>query len=412
MRNHAVKTFSIAQTAEMWYLAFPMKPTIVRNGIVIVFCDPMYQALREKISGVYSAATKYGWQILPVSDSPTKESIVRQIGIWNPIGIIIDPIHSAEKIPAIPKCRTPIILMGRDNYRDRQIFDCSCQDTSLSVTAAINELNSTRTYASYAFIGHSSNAYWSRDRGTRFREGVKNLGCFHEYTGPSIETIEGVSALVDWMKRLPKPCGLFLATDHLATSVFHALRMAHIHIPHEIAVISVDNVTHICQNVTPNLTSVMVNFSKAGENAIELLKRRIENPKSPVKTLTYGIIGVVKRASTSRPYTDKRLVNAVEFIANNSCSRISSKDVTDCMGCSRRMAEELFRRHTGVSILQAIQAARIATAKNLLKNGNMAIDDIPSFCGYDSTAFFKTVFRRETGMTMREWRNRFGDQSV
>ena len=76
------------------------------------------------------------------------------------------------------------------------------------------------------------------------------------------------------------------------------------------------------------------------------------------------------------------------------------------------MAEELFRRHTGVSILQAIQAARIATAKNLLKNGNMAIDDIPSFCGYDSTAFFKTVFRRETGMTMREWRNRFGDQSV
>ena len=204
MRNHAVKTFSIAQTAEMWYLAFPMKPTIVRNGIVIVFCDPMYQALREKISGVYSAATKYGWQILPVSDSPTKESIVRQIGIWNPIGIIIDPIHSAEKIPAIPKCRTPIILMGRDNYRDRQIFDCSCQDTSLSVTAAINELNSTRTYASYAFIGHSSNAYWSRDRGTRFREGVKNLGCFHEYTGPSIETIEGVSALVDWMKRLPE----------------------------------------------------------------------------------------------------------------------------------------------------------------------------------------------------------------
>jgi LacI family transcriptional regulator len=168
----------------------------------------------------------------------------------------------------------------------------------------------------------------------------------------------------------------------------------------------VDNVTHICQNVTPNLTSVMVNFSKAGENAVELLKRRIENPRSPVKTLTYGIIGVVKRASTSRPYTDRRVANAVEFITDNACSRISSKDVTDHMGCSRRMAEELFRRHTGASILQAIQAARIATAKNLLKNGSMPIDDIPSFCGYDSTAFFKTVFRRETGMSMREWRRR------
>ena len=76
MRNHAMKTFSIAHAAGMWYLSFPMKPTIVQNGIVIVFCDPTYQALREKISGIYSAATKYGWQILPVSDAPTKENII------------------------------------------------------------------------------------------------------------------------------------------------------------------------------------------------------------------------------------------------------------------------------------------------------------------------------------------------
>ena len=389
-----------------------MKRTVTRNGIVIVFCDPTYQALREKVSGIYSAATRYGWQILPVSDPPTRENIARQIQTWHPIGIIIDPIHSTETIPRNPKCRVPVILMGRDNYRDRQIFDCSCQDAGTSVTAAINELNADRSYASYAFIGHSSKAYWSRDRGARFQEGVKKLGSFREYDGPAIETLEGVSCLLDWLKKLPKPCGLFLATDHLATSVFHALRMAHIHIPHEIAVISVDNVTHICQNVTPNLTSVMVNFPKAGENAVELLRRRIDHPQSPVKTLTYGIIGVVKRASTSRPYTDRRIANAVEFIANNSCSHISSRDVTDCMGCSRRLAEELFRRHTGVSILQAIQRARIDTAKNLLKNGNMAIDNIPSFCGYDSTAFFKTVFRRETGMSMREWRRQCAENKI
>ena len=42
----------------------------------------------------------------------------------------------------------------------------------------------------------------------------------------------------------------------------------------------------------------------------------------------------------------------------------------------------------------------------LLKNNNIPIEEIPSFCGYDSAAFFKTIFRRETGMTMREWRGR------
>ena len=128
--------------------------------------------------------------------------------------------------------------------------------------------------------------------------------------------------------------------------------------------------------------------------------------------MLYGIVAVSKRASTRKPYADKRVSRAVEFIANNACLRISSKDVIDVMGCCRRLAEEGFRRHTGISILEAIQTARIDRAKNLLKSGNMAIDAIPSFCGYDSTAFFKTVFRRETGMSMREWRRQYGENPL
>ena len=50
--------------------------------------------------------------------------------------------------------------------------------------------------------------------------------------------------------------------------VFHAIHAAELRIPEDIAVISVDNINQICLNVTPNLTSVIVNFPKAGENAI------------------------------------------------------------------------------------------------------------------------------------------------
>ena len=42
---------------------------------------------------------------------------------------------------------------------------------------------------------------------------------------------------------------------------------------------------------------------------------------------------------------------------------------------------------------------------SLLKSDKIPIEEIPSFCGYDSAAFFKTLFRRETGMTMRTYRN-------
>lgn len=45
-------------------------------------------------------------------------------------------------------------------------------------------------------------------------------------------------------------------------------------------------------------------------------------------------------------------------------------------------------------------------AFSLLRNRNQAIGPIANLCGYDSEPFFKRMFKRETGLTMREWRNR------
>ena len=33
----------------------------------------------------------------------------------------------------------------------------------------------------------------------------------------------------------------------------------------------------------------------------------------------------------------------------------------------------------------------------------MPIDEIPYVCGYDSLAYFKSLFRRKTGLSMRAW---------
>lgn len=139
---------------------------------------------------------------------------------------------------------------------------------------------------------------------------------------------------------------------------------------------------------------------------MELLKRRIRESARPIEKLTYGVISVSKRASTRKPYTDKRVTKAVDFIESNIASKISSLHVIKAMGCGRRQAEQLFKRLTGHSILYAIQKSRIEKAMSLLRSGDIPIEEIPSFCGYDSVAFFKTIFHRETGMTMREWRKR------
>ena len=371
---------------------------------IALLSNPEYQALREKISGVYSAATRCGWQVFQTAQPPTAAAIRKIRAMINPIGFIIDPLQLTRAVHRESFGEVPVVLLSRDNSRSAQIFDCSCQDFVQPVDAAVDVFKAFGDFASFGFIGHPSKQIWSRDRGKLFRERTSGMAAFFEYSGVNPERSEGSRQLVKWLRGLPKPSGLFLATDHLAPSVFNAIHKAGIDIPGEIAVASVDDIHEICLNVTPNLTSVNVNFFQCGENAVELLKRRLLDPTRPVETLTYGVVAVSKRASTRKPYTDKRVTKAVEFIESNIASKISSVHVVKSMGCGRRQAEQLFKRHTGLSILQAIQKSRIDKAMSLLKSESIPIEEIPSFCGYDSAAFFKTIFRRETGMSMREWR--------
>ena len=381
-----------------------MNNSLHAGGTIALLSNPEYQALREKISGVYSAATRCNWQVFLTKERPTAP-IVRKIkSTIYPIGFIIDPLLLPGPIDRKWFGDTPVVLLGRDIHRTAQIFDCSRQDVVRPVAAAIDAFRKFGRFASFGFIGHPAGEAWSIERGAIFAERVSGMAPVFEYSGRDADSSKGSRHLVKWLLSLPKPCGLFLATDHIASSVFNAIHKAGIEIPEEMAVASVDDIHEICLNVTPNLTSVNVNYFKCGENAVELLKRRIKDPSRPVETLTYGVVGVSKRASTRKPYTDKRVTRAVEFIESNLASKISSAHVVKCMGCGRRQAEQLFKLHTGLSILQAIQKSRIDKAMSLLKDNKIPIEEIPSFCGYDSAAFFKTIFRRNTGRTMREYR--------
>jgi len=374
------------------------------DGTIALFCSAEHHALREKISGVYSAATKWNWQVFQTNEVPTPKAIRSVTRMINPIGIIVDPIRLHRALIPESFGPKPIVLLGRDYHQPIQVFDCSRQDVRQPVQSAIALFDDFGPLGCLAYVGHPSHASWSRERGDIFREYAIRRSCYFEYGGPNPESYAGSQKLVRWLKALPKPAGLLLATDHLAPSVFAAIHRAKIAIPDEIAVVSVDDIHQICLNVAPTLTSVNVNFFRAGENAVELLRRRLLDPARPVETLTYGVLGITKRASTRKTYADKRVTKAMAFIGDNTTAKISSKDVVRVMGCGRRQGEQVFRRHIGSSILHVIQASRLEKAMSLLESGNVAIEDIPAFCGYDSPAFFKTIFKRETGMTMREWR--------
>lgn len=80
----------------------------------------------------------------------------------------------------------------------------------------------------------------------------------------------------------------------------------------------------------------------------------------------------------------------------------------------KRFAEELFlnssylsalfKKELGMTLTDYVNANRIGYAKKLLKSTSLQIQDIAVRCGISDIHYFTRLFKRETGVSPREWR--------
>ena len=70
----------------------------------------------------------------------------------------------------------------------------------------------------------------------------------------------------------------------------------------------------------------------------------------------------------------------------------------------------VFRRETGLSVMDYLQACRLTMAKRLLATTDEPVGEIAGRCGFGDDSNFSRLFRRETGKTPRQFRreNRVG----
>lgn len=374
------------------------------SGVVLFFTKPRFSSQRERVNGVYDAAIKRGWQIQLIEQSPTRQLVKQCIDLWHPIGALVDQSTFATPQQRSTFRELPTVLIGRDISRDTQIFDCSHQKVDEPPQIAFKELSSLGM-KNFAFIGDPGLHAWSVERGKLFKSLIPPNASFFEYAQPDPKTANGRRKLVKWLRSLPLPCGCFLSADHLALPFYVAADEADIAIGEDMPVVSVDNNEQLCLSLTPKLSSIKLDFFQSGANGICLLEKRLAAPESQLACMTYKTLGLVRRVSSNRTFADKRVTKGMAFITEHGCESISVDDVAKAMGCGRRLAMELFRRHAEMPILDAIHKVRMDRAFSLLRNRMVPIDAIPFQCGYASSpAYLKTFFKKQTGMTMREWR--------
>lgn len=272
-------------------------------------------------------------------------------------------------------------------------------DSHATVKMAFTELLRLKPLH-YAFVKLNRQTFWNHEREEVFKELVTREKL-------AFTVLENNLDLSTNLRSLPKPCGLLAVNDTVARDVIVAARKADIRLPEELQIIGINNDEFICLHTKPTLSSVHLDFEGSGYLAMATLHRIVQGTTAAPQTVLFGPKTLIRRASTRLlKSADPRVTRALDFIATNSSNpNISTSQIAAIMGCSTSLANILFRKGTGRTIRDTIQAERIKTAKWLLSDPKRELAAIPSLCGYQSLPTFARTFKAVTGMTMLSYRN-------
>ena len=360
--------------------------------------------ISERLQGVCRYAKDHGWRI-QTADRPTQAQLKRLIALWRPCGIIVESGSRKNIYPPRLFGKLPLGYLDRDS---ETAANCHCveHDPVQTAETAAKELLSLEC-AAYAYIPSFDNVSWSVNRGKAFQDVMRLHGRQVRVLRHATRTDE-VScqpSFRQFIRELPKPCGIFAANDPIGYEVLAACVAEGVSVPDEVAVVAVDNQEIFCENAVPPLSSVVLDFYGAGVASAELLDKIIHGQATRGECRRFGVTGLVRRASSRRLQAiDAHVSAALETIRRHACEGISSADILNDFGCSRRQAEVRFKKATGNSVLEEIHRVRFARACELLRTKKTSVEAVANMCGYTHAVFLVKLFRRFVGMSPDKWR--------
>ncbi len=407
---------------------------------VLQFQAAFSTVCRRIADGVRDFAASAGWRlhVIPYANAAEREddpfgNVIDAAGIaalldeWRPDGCVIQWSSVwpdlAQSIPGIPCVTT-------DNpYAANAV----CFDNVAIGRAAADELLRLSP-ASCAYLSMHRPLYWCAERTAAFAANVRAQGVRVVDLGDAGDSVNAVSSrLVEALRRMPKPCGLFAANDLVARRALEAAEAAGLDVPFDVAIVGADDDESICEGPGATLTSIRPDFRRLGYEAASLLARQmarasaapVEGRKSKVErpgavsartkpgppvaaasVLRVGGATVVRRASSRRLLRSDSLVAAVlEDIRLNYADSITAASLARARHVCLRTLERRFLLAKGRTIGREIAETRFRAAQEMLAaRERRSLEAIANFCGYDSDSTLRKAFHARLGLSPSAWR--------
>jgi LacI family transcriptional regulator len=382
---------------------------------ILYFQPQSVPCVPHQFAGVREVALRRGAHVQVVYREPAAELVAELAELWHALGAVVECSSRTTPIDASAFGTMPVVLLNADPSQRPETALSVCHDSAATARVAARELLSLGL-AHFAFFPHPEPLHWSLTRERAFAEAIRMHGndsrtfrakaARHSAPENTFPT-EWQAELREFIRQLPKPCGVFAANDTVAAEVLTAARFARVTVPGDLAVLGVDNDEKLCEECEPPLSSIEPDSHRGGMLAASLIFEVAGNGGKPsgARRLEYGPLRVVQRESTRLlAVPDKCAADAIALIRREACAGLRASAVAALFPCSRRMADIRFRNAVGRGILAEIHAVQLETAKRLLETTDIPLKALSDFCGFENPNSLRKFFRRETGTTLSAWR--------
>jgi len=131
---------------------------------------------------------------------------------------------------------------------------------------------------------------------------------------------------------------------------------------------------------------------------------------------------IERKRQSQEPYTslqgrklhqDRTILAVQEWLEANLHQKIPVDRLGDRYGMSPRNFKRRFKQATGETPLVYLQSLRVEAGKRYLESTRLSIEQVTQRVGYQDSGFFVKLFKRRTGLSPLNYRNRYrrGDQA-
>lgn len=393
--------------------------------LVAVVIDPSLPYDREVAKGVAQYAREVDDWRLYVEEEHDRR--LPDFDAWPGHGIIasFDTDRVARLVSA---AGLPIVAVGGGGgaFDDASGIPYVRSDDERIATLAAEHLLE-RALPHFGFYGHAPSrvTVWADKRREAFTRRVQAAGKSVQTLIPRHDSTRW-SLLQDelkaWLAALPKPVGIMACHDVRARHLLDVCRSLGLRVPHDVAVIGVDDDEFVCELCEPPLSSVAHAARSVGHEAARLLDRLMRPTRFAAEKETAGSVprctlvppvGVVARRSTDTlAVADPVIAAAIRTIRERAAKGLEIAELVTASKLSRWQLEDRFRRLVGRSIHDDILHVRLNEARRLVTTTDLPLKLIAPRSGFRSVAYMTTLFRRHFNATpaaLRAWAHGRGE---